>query len=119
MDEIERAHAGDRDAMRALGEHLLPVIQASVARRLYPLARARGRDPKTERDDLVSGVWVRLFENDWKVLRGFDPARGGLEGYVMTIADRHVLGVFRIKSRDPYGEIPMSNTTPVSNQSSA
>lgn len=95
--------------MRALGDRLLPVIQASVARRLYPLARARGRDPKAERDDLVSGVWVRLFEDDWRVLRGFDPDRGTLEGYVMTIADRHVLGVFRVKSRDPYGEIPMTD----------
>jgi hypothetical protein len=107
IEVIERAHAGDRDATRALGESLLPVIQAAVARRLYPLARARGRDPKAERDDLVSGVWVKLFEDDWRVLRGFDPARGSLEGYVMTIADRHVLGVFRVKSRDPYGEVPM------------
>jgi RNA polymerase sigma factor (sigma-70 family) len=108
-DDIERAHMGDRDATRVLAMRLLPVIQAAVARRLYPLARARGRDPMAERDDLVSGVWVKLFENDWRVLRNFDPARGTLEGYVTTIADRHVIAVFRVRSRDPYGEIPMTD----------
>ena len=103
---IERAFRGDRAARRTLGQRLLPVIQRAVARRLAPLARACRRDPSLDRDDFVHGVWVQLFERDWRVLRAFDPARGSLEGYVATVADRHVLGVFRTKSKDPYCEIP-------------
>jgi RNA polymerase sigma factor (sigma-70 family) len=108
-EDIERAHAGDRAATRALFDYLWAVIERAVMRRLRPVARARGRDPLTERDDLVAEVLKHLISNDWRVLRGFDAARGSLEGYISTIADRQVFAVFRVKSRDPFGEIPMND----------
>jgi RNA polymerase sigma factor (sigma-70 family) len=108
-DEIERAHGGDRAAQRALSERLLPIIRVAVARRLFTFARAQRRDPAGERDDLVHGVLLRLFENDWRTLRAFDPSRGSLDSYVAIIADRHVLSVFRTKAHDPYADVPMDD----------
>src|SRR5262245_13140499 len=102
IDDIERAHAGDRAAMRALFDHLSPVIERAVMRRLRQVARARGRDPLSERDDLVAEVWKHLLIHDWRVLRSFDATRGTLEAYISTIADRQVFAVFRVKSRDPF-----------------
>lgn len=107
-DDIQRAYAGDRHARRALGEALLPAIQRAVGRRLYPIARASARDPRIELEDLVSGVWVKLFEHDWRALRRFDPDRGSLDSYVARIADFHVLSTFRVKAKDPYRDIPAS-----------
>lgn len=104
---IGRAHGGDRGARKILGERLLPIIQRAVVRRLYPLARACTRDPAHDRDDFIHGVWLRLFEDDWRVLRGYQSERGTLEAYVATVADRHVLDVFRSKARDPYKQLPM------------
>lgn len=108
---IERAFLGDRGAQRKLGERLLPVIRAAVIRRLFCFARAQARDGASERDDLVHGVWLRMFENDWRALRAFDSSRGSLEAYVSTIADRHVLSVFRVKSSDPYTDVPMDEAS--------
>ncbi|HVI00826.1 MAG TPA: sigma-70 family RNA polymerase sigma factor [Enhygromyxa sp.] len=107
--EIERAHAGGPRERRALAQRLWPIVQLAVARRLLPIARAQGRDAYQDRDDFVSAVFLSLFEHDWRALRSFDPARGSLEAYIATIAGRHVLGAFRVKSRDPYAEIPLED----------
>lgn len=60
-------------------------------------------------EDLVHDVFLRLFRDDWRVLRGYAPARGTLSAYVATIADFHVLGVFRARCHDPYAQLPMAD----------
>jgi RNA polymerase sigma-70 factor (ECF subfamily) len=106
-DDIERAHGGDRTAMRTLLDYLLPVVRRAVLQYLRPIARARGRDPMSEVDDLVAGVFERLLRGDWRVLRAFDPTRGTLPAYVSGVAWNHVLGVFQARCRDPFAEVPM------------
>lgn len=108
--EIEQAYAGGERAQRELVSGLLPIVHRAVVRRLFPLARARGRDPRHELDDFVSGVFVRLLDDDWRVLRAFDSSRGSIESYVSTVADRHVLSEFRVRARDPYAEIPVDTS---------
>jgi RNA polymerase sigma factor (sigma-70 family) len=81
--EVARLLRGDRGAARSLLRRLTPVIQARVRGTLR--RRTSGLGP----DDVVQEVWVVLMQDDKRLLRRFDPARGtSLEGYVGGIADR-------------------------------
>ena len=76
--DIERAYAGGEQARRELAERLWTIVRKAVARKLFPIARSSGRDPSQDLDDFVNGVFLSLFEQDWRVLRRFDPAQGTL-----------------------------------------
>lgn len=107
--EIEQAYRGRPGARRALSERLRKIIHVAVARRLYPIARSSGREPRQELEDFVNGVFLALLEDDWRVLRRYDPSQGSLESYVSVIATRHVIDAFRVKRRDPYAELPVGD----------
>lgn len=81
--EVTRFIRGDRSAARSMLRRLTPVIQA----RVRSVIRRRG-SPLTP-DDVVQEVWLTLVQDDKRLLRRYDPARGSsLEGYVGGIADR-------------------------------
>ncbi|MCB9553766.1 MAG: sigma-70 family RNA polymerase sigma factor [bacterium] len=81
--EVTRLLRGDRGAARSLLRRLTPVIQARVRGTL------RRRSSALAPDDVVQEVWVVLMQDDKRLLRRYDPARGtSLEGYVGGIADR-------------------------------
>lgn len=85
---IEAAARGDEAAAKRLSDRLAPVITARV-RRL--LARQRKLGPN-DLQDLVSEVWLSLFDDDWRRLRSYQPDKGAsLEGYVGLIAEREAI----------------------------
>lgn len=86
-DAIRGAVDGDREAVRALYSRLAPVIWSRVAQ------FAEG----DERHDAAQDVWLTLFADNARLLRGFEAQRGPtLEGYVGGIAAR----VARQRRRD-------------------
>lgn len=81
--EVTRFIRGDRNAARSMLRRLTPVIQSRVRSTL------RRRSSSLSPDDVVQEVWVTLMQDDKRLLRRYDPARGcSLEGYVGGIADR-------------------------------
>jgi RNA polymerase sigma factor (sigma-70 family) len=90
---IERARAGDREALERL-----------FARHLKPLQRwARGRLPRwardvDETDDLVQDTLIRTF----KRIEGFEPQRvGALQAYLRQAVLNRIRDQLRRKGRQP------------------
>lgn len=74
---VHRARRGDRKAFRALFDDLHDPVHAYLDRRC---------DDRHDTEDLVSTVFHKLLSN----LGTFDPGRGSVTGWVMTMA-RHAL----------------------------
>jgi RNA polymerase sigma-70 factor (ECF subfamily) len=102
---IERALRGDGVAVRALVELLTPAIQTSIARVLLRSGARLGRDVRSEVADLTQEVFERLFAEDGRLLRDWEPERGAsLAGFVKIVAERHALSVLRSRRRSPFAE---------------
>lgn len=85
LDLIRLALRGRRQAQTLLVQRLNPVICAHV-RRVFG-ARALSFKSEDGRD-LVQRVWQRLWEDEGRRLRAFDPEQASLEHYVGFIARR-------------------------------
>lgn len=96
---LELSFGGDESALEALVERLTPVIARRVIRSLI----RSGRPATGCRDlirDLTQDVFLDIFEQDARVLRGWNPHRGlSLENFVGLVAERRTL---RRLSRTPY-----------------
>lgn len=104
---LARALGGDPRAGDALVELLLPVIHARVARALVRSPRRAGRAWRQEVEDRVQEVLVFLFEQDARVLRSWDQARGlSLRNFVGLVADRQMASVLRSGKQSPWTEDP-------------
>lgn len=110
MDERElrdRALSGDPAATRELVVLVMPVVQARIARMLMRRRTRGGRDVRQEVEDLAQEVFASLFENEGRVLRAWDPARGlGLPSFCGLIAEREVSSVLRSGRRSPWSADP-------------
>lgn len=92
----DRALAGDGAALRGLCALLTPVVQARVAGVLLRMRAGAGIDRRQEARDLTQEVFLRLFERDGRLLRGWDPARGAsLKGFVGLVAQRQAISALR------------------------
>jgi RNA polymerase sigma-70 factor (ECF subfamily) len=114
-DDLERALAGERSALRTVVGALTPVIQARVARILvrHRSAARGGRDIRQEVEDMTQDVFVALFDRDGRVLRSWDPERGlSLRGFVGLAAERHTLSRLRSPKRNPWTEEPVDGLEP-------
>lgn len=103
------ALAGDPQATRTLVDRFTPVIQREVALALlrYSSASARKRNPRQEVEDITQEVFVALMENDGRVLRAWDPARGRtLRSFIGLVARREVASILRSGKRNPWTEDP-------------
>lgn len=102
---LETARRGDPAAIRALVAQLTPPIQYQVTAVLLSRAprdlRGLARD---EVHDLVQIVFVQLFDHEWRALRRWDPARGGLNTYVRQVARSTAMDHLRKASRRPWRE---------------
>ena len=108
-EDVARALDGDRQAMQALVQRLLPVVQAEVGHALRRGARIDARDPREEIRDLVQEVFIRLLNQDGKALRSWDPERGrSLDSFVRLVARRHVAAVMRSSRRNPWTDKPVA-----------
>lgn len=102
---VERALAGDPRSTRALVEMVLPVVQVRVSRVLSRRRARSGRDVRQEVEDLAQEVFAALFENDGRVLRAWDPARGlPLTSFCGLIAEREAASILRSGRRSPWTE---------------
>jgi len=101
---LQRALAGDAAAMEALTRLLTPPIQARVARTLCRRPGHKG-DLGRDLEDLMQEVFVRLFAENARALRAWDPDRGlSLVGFLRMVADREVSNVFASGRRQPSAE---------------
>jgi RNA polymerase sigma factor (sigma-70 family) len=97
VDRIDRALAGDAEAIRWLVDYLTPVIQRRVA---HVLARtpSKLRDLRQETADLTQDVFVALFEDEGCVLRRWRAEGSSLRSFVGLVAERRALDAVRKKS---------------------
>lgn len=66
-----------------------------------------GRDVRQEVEDLAQEAFAALFENDGRVLRAWDPARGlGLPSFCGLIAEREASSILRSGRRSPWSADP-------------
>jgi RNA polymerase sigma-70 factor (ECF subfamily) len=94
-DLVDRALAGDGEAVDTLVEQLQPVIQARVAR--VVLARRAGGSPVRQQvEDLTQEVFLSLFAGQGRVLRSWAPDRGlSLANFVGLVAARRAISLLR------------------------
>lgn len=106
---LQGALQGEASATAALIDTLTPVIQARVARVL--LRSSRGRDIRSDVEDFTQEVFVSLFANHARVLKGWEPSRGlSLKNYAGLIAERHSISVLRSWRRSPFAEDPTQDS---------
>ncbi len=102
---VERALRGDTAATRKLVAQVLPVVQVRVARVLSRRRARSARDVRQEVEDLAQEVFAALFENDGRVLKAWDPARGlSLASFCGLIAEREAASILRSGRRSPWTE---------------
>jgi DNA-directed RNA polymerase specialized sigma24 family protein len=104
---VERALAGDGDAVREVVKAFTPVLQARAARALVRAGGGRGRDARQELADLVQDLLLLLFRDDGRVLRAWRAERGlSLLNYVGLVAEREVRQIARSGRRSPWSLDP-------------
>lgn len=102
-----RALSGDPVATRRFVGAVLPVVQARIARVLVRRRAGSGRDVRQEVEDLAQEVFAALFENDGRVLRAWDPARGlSLANFCGLVAEREAASILRSGRRSPWADDP-------------
>jgi RNA polymerase sigma-70 factor (ECF subfamily) len=79
LQDVKALVTGDSKAWGRFVRSNARVVYAAVQRRLV----SAGRD---EVDDVAQDVFLRLCKSDYKLLRGFDPARARLTTWLTVIA---------------------------------
>lgn len=96
---IERALAGEPEAVEVLVKRLMQVIHARVRRQCL-----RARQGTEDLDDLVQEIWLKLLADGGARLSAFDPARSAsLEGYVGVIAEHEASNLLRLRTAKKRG----------------
>ncbi len=94
-------------AVRELVGLLAPVVQVRVTREL----RRRGpvaTDPRQEVEDLTQEIFARLFADDGRLLRTWDPAKGlSLKNFVGLIAQRQAADFMKSGRRNRFRDDPL------------
>jgi len=103
---VRAALAGDEVALRTLIDALMPVVQSRAARALGRY-RPRARDTRQELADLVQEVFADLFDENGRVLRQWDPARGlSLRNFVGLVSQRTLGALLSSGRRTPWPDDP-------------
>jgi RNA polymerase sigma factor (sigma-70 family) len=106
LELVRAALTGDRGAIRRLVGRLRPLVHTEVAHLLLRRTAASGRNARQDLEDLVQEVFARLWADDGKLLRRWDPVRGrSLDSWVRLVARSRVLDQLRSPRRNPaHGE---------------
>jgi RNA polymerase sigma-70 factor (ECF subfamily) len=86
---IERLVRGDKPAWDRFVAETSAVVYAAVQRRLAPAGRG------DEADDVAQEVYLKLCRNDFKLLRGYDPAKAKLTTFLTVIAGTTAIDTLR------------------------
>lgn len=107
-EQVARALAREPAACRALVGALSPPIHARVTAALARReAVGGGRFTRQEANDLAQEVFVLLWEDDGRILRMWDPARGAsLRTFAGLVAERVVASRLRSGRRSGWREDP-------------
>ncbi len=105
--DLRRALDGEEPALTELVKNLRPVVHARVARRLLRYSGASPKEIRQQVEDLTQEVFLALFADGARVLRGWQPERGlSLRNYVGYVAERQVVTILRTAQRNPWTEDP-------------
>ncbi len=85
---IQQALDGKSPARDALVKRLTPVIWAHTRRAL----RRQGVAPEPHAPDLTQHIWLKLWAEQGRVLRRFEPRKASLEHYVGGVVTRSEVG---------------------------
>jgi RNA polymerase sigma factor (sigma-70 family) len=97
---VQAATAGDKHAVRALVNHLTPVIQQQAVRALRCRPTRNSAGLRAETEEWVQEVLCLLFQERGRLLTSWDPDRGAsLAGFVALIARRHIVRQLSVKRR--------------------
>ncbi len=111
-EDVTRALAGDRAAMKALVDRLQPLIHAEVGAALAQVARRRAMDPRQDIRDFVQDILLHLLAHDARTLRRWAPERGrSLDSFVRLVARRQIISMLRSPRRNPSAELPTDRET--------
>lgn len=106
-DEIRSACRGERRALAALVDVLLPVIKVEAAVALRRRANASGRDARQDVDDFVQDVMVHLMADEGRVLLRWDPQRGrSLASFVRMVTRHRVARILEGFRGNPWSSEP-------------
>ncbi len=101
-DLLETALTGDRRATRAFVDAMTPIIAARVRR---VLRRSPAQDRPAVMEELVQDVFLRLFGEQARVLRAWNPEKGlSLDNYVGMVAERFSLSFMNSGRRSGWRE---------------
>ena len=92
-----RCLRGDADARNEFVDACAPIIYGAVRRLLH------GRptdDPSVGPEDITQDIFVRLFRDDARLLRTYDPARASLATWLTLVSRSTALDVLRKKKPD-------------------
>lgn len=101
-ESLEPLLAGDKGAWDRFVARYAPVIYAAIHRRLAPAGRS------DEAEDVAQDVFVRLCQRDYKLLRGYDPARAKLTTWLTVITSSVAIDHLRRQKRPtaPIDDVP-------------
>jgi RNA polymerase sigma factor (sigma-70 family) len=105
-DLVAQVLMGDRNAKRELWQRVEPWIHDAV---VSTLERRLRRAVRSDVEDLVHDVAVKLFEEEGKVLRQWDRGRP-LKPYLAVISRNLVDSTLRTKKRNPNTNQPLPDT---------
>jgi RNA polymerase sigma-70 factor (ECF subfamily) len=101
---VARVLEGDVRATEELVLILLPVLQKRAAWVLSRRARTRREDAF----DYAQETLMRLFDQDCRVLRSWDPNKGAsLETFTGLVAERHILSSLKSGRKSGWREDPL------------
>ncbi len=104
---VDRVLAGDAKESDALVDQLMGPIQRRVA---WVLTKAHKSPRRSDVLDYTQDVLLKLFEDDHRILRTWDPAKGAsLEAFVQLVAQRLVLTALRSGRKSGWAEDPTMN----------
>ena len=97
---------GDPQAVDALIDALLPIVQKRVVRVLWRKSKRPSLEIRRQDiEDLMQDVLASLFANNGRVLRAWCPD-GSLSfaNFVGMVTERQVVSILRIRKRNPWVE---------------
>lgn len=94
--DLDACIRGDADAWQSFCDQTIRLVVASI-RRTCPSGKTPYGD---EIDDLAQSVYIKLLQNDCRLLRNYDPAKAGISTWITLIARSVAIDSLRRRTVD-------------------